>query len=327
MYIINFRGLQIGDVILTRYNTRECRLIRASTNSDYSHAILYVGVGSAIESNGLGVQSINVLRQLFKNDDDVVVLRFNQDMTQKQVNDIDFFAREKIGTEYSTKEARLSRLKEILIAKEVNRQFCTRFVAQAYEKAGFKIVENPDYCTPQEILDSQQFTRVEGLVLSANEKEIEYATEVNHPIDQQTEITNVILEKARNLTNEDIQTFEQLSKYVLENLDKESTITQIIKDSGYLDMWKKDCERNPWHYDYEEALTHYKNKNQRKEVGEFFFNTEKQTRQRFIISLDAMEFGYKYFNQEYFQIQIELCEKLIELSKQREKVGLQLISG
>lgn len=327
MYIINFRKLQKGDVILTRYNNRECRLIRASTKSDYSHAILYVGVGSAIESNGLGVQSINVLRQLFKNENDLIVLRFNQDIKQKQKDKIILFARQKIGTEYSTQEARLSRLKEILIAKEVNRQFCTRFVAQAYSSAGIKIVETPDYCTPQEILDSKYFVIVENVVIRANEQHINYATEVDNPINQQTDITNEILEKSRNLTNEDIQTFEQLSKYVLENIDKEPIITKIIKDSGYLEMWKNECERNPWHYDYEEALKFHKSIVQRKDFGQFLYNTEKETRQRFIITLEAMKYGYNFFKQEYFQIQIELYEKLIELSKKREKVGLQLMKG
>ena len=67
MYKIDINKLEDGDIFLTRSNDRESELIRKISNSDYSHAILYVGVSSCIESDGLGVQSQNVNRLLFEN--------------------------------------------------------------------------------------------------------------------------------------------------------------------------------------------------------------------------------------------------------------------
>ena len=60
MYIIKRELLESGDILLTRSSDRESKLIRQISKCDYSHAILYVGVSSCIESNGLGVQSQNI---------------------------------------------------------------------------------------------------------------------------------------------------------------------------------------------------------------------------------------------------------------------------
>ncbi|WP_179007423.1 YiiX/YebB-like N1pC/P60 family cysteine hydrolase [Winogradskyella forsetii] len=326
MYIINFSKLRVGDILLTRKHDRECKLIRKLTNSDYSHAILYVGVGSGIESNGLGVQSINTTRTIYKFPNDVQILRYNKSNFEHIMEDVINFARQKIGTEYSTKEARLAKLEENIEAKETNRQFCTRFVAQSYKNAGIIVVPNPDYCSPKELMESDYFDLIDSCLEKGTKEQIDYANEKDNPISQQTDITNEIFEFARSISNTDIQTFEQLSKYVLENRTKEPEITEFIRSSGYLTMWKKDIERNPWYYDYQKALEHYKSSEERKGNGKFFSDTEEYTRHRFLVSLDAMKYGYSFFKQDFFKDQIELCEKLIELSNQRESVGNKLLS-
>lgn len=325
MYIIDLNKLRIGDILLTRKHDKECQLIRKSTNSDYSHAIINVGAGSGIESNGLGVQSINLLRTIYKYADDALILRYNKDDFEGIIEDVINFARQKIGTEYSTSEARIARIAENIKAKEENRQFCTRFVAQSYKNAGLDVVANPDYCSPKQLSESSFFETIPECLVEGTKKEIEYANEKDNPISQQTDITNEIFEYVRNISSKDIQTFEQLSKYVLENRDNEPEITEFIRNSGYLKMWEKDINKNPWYYDYEKALEHWKNPNQKIKVGEFFASSEEYTRHRFEISLDTMKFWHKFYQQEYFRDQIELYEKLIELSKTREDVGKKLL--
>lgn len=85
MYIIDLNKLRIGDILLTRKHDKECLLIRKSTTSDYSHAIINVGAGSGIESNGLGVQSINLLRTIYKYADDVLILRYNKNYLLRMI--------------------------------------------------------------------------------------------------------------------------------------------------------------------------------------------------------------------------------------------------
>jgi len=321
MYILDIEKLESGDIILTRSSSRESQLIRQLSQCDYSHAIIYVGVSSCIESDGLGVQSQNIQRMLFENESDVLVLRLKDDSFKHLLSGAIVFARQKIGTEYSTTEARLARLEKSIAAKETNRQFCTRFVAQAYLNAGIQIVPNPDYCSPNDIQGSELLVAVDNALRTASDAEIAFAQEESL-LEKQREIHNFIFENARAISGQDIQTFEQLSKYVLENPDKDNEITNIIEKSGYLEMWQGDVERNPWHYDYKELIKHYANPRQRKEVGYFFATTERETRERFYQTLEALEFGYSFYGQRYFKVQIDLYKKLIELSETREFVGI-----
>lgn len=319
MYIINSSQLQEGDILLTRSSSRESQLIRQITNCDYSHAILYVGVKSCIESDGLGVQSQNIQRLLFENSNDVMILRL-KDNDNKITKAIEF-ARQKIGTEYSTSEAKLTRLEKEISAKKPNRQFCTRFVAQAYSHAGVLLVENPDYCSPQEILESEKLYKINDILRIATEKEIEYAKSKS-PLERQTEIHNIIFESARNILNSDVQNFEQLAHELIKQPEKDSEIVKIIRDSGYLEMWKKDVNKNPWFYDFAKFLEHIRNPKQILEIGTFLSTTENITRSRFIETKKFLEKGYRYSGLEYFKIEIELYDKLIELSKTRENIGL-----
>jgi len=67
MYILDIGKLEAGDIFLTRSNSEISQLVRRLTKSEFSHAILYVGVSSCIESDGPGVQSQNIQRILFEN--------------------------------------------------------------------------------------------------------------------------------------------------------------------------------------------------------------------------------------------------------------------
>lgn len=327
MFLIDLDKIESGDIILKRSSDRESLLIRQRSNSEYSHAILYVGVSSCIESDGLGVQSQNLQRVLIENIDDVAVLRVKDISIKNKIPGVTVFARQKIGMEYSTEEAKIARLENDISAKEPNRQFCTRFIAQAYSHVGIQLVKNPDYCSPQEILESTQLIRVNDILRKADANEIQFAMDKNNILEKQKDIHNFILENAREISKEDIQTFEQLSKFLVENPQFDDSISQIVINSGYLEMWKKEVSNNPWHYDCEKFFVHYKNPIQRNEVGHFFATTESETRKRFKQTLDTLEFAYLVRPLKYFRIQIDLYMKLIELSETRESVGLQVLKN
>lgn len=324
MFVLDIDKLETGDIILTRSDSEISQLVRRLTKSEYSHAILYVGVSSCIDSDGLGVQSQNIQRKLFEKSTDVKILRLKREQDKEAIADAIVFARQKIGTEYSIDEAKLALLKKEIEAKETNRQFCTRFVAQAYESAGIKLVANPDYCNPEELLKSDLLLIVEDVLRQANQAEIDFANSES-PLEKQKQIHNYIFKNAREITKVDIQTFEQLSKFVLENPDKETEITKIIEESGYLTMWQMDTSKNSHHYDKDLFINYYRYPRQIIDAALFFATTESETRERFEVTLDTLKFGYSFYKQKYFEIQIELYKKLIELSRQRELIALQIL--
>lgn len=322
MYLIDFEKLEIGDVILIRSNTRISQLVRQLTQSQYSHAILYVGVASIIDSDGYGVQANNIQRLLIENPDDAVVLRLKE--RPDNINSVEFFARQKIGTEYSTEEAKAARINKDIEAKEPNRQFCTRFIAQAYKNAEIPIVENPDYCTPEELLNSELFKVVNNVLRDASEKEIEFANSEN-PLEAQWQIHNSVFKKARELSGQDIQTFEQVNEMIIEIPDIDAEFTEFVRQSGYLDMMEGDRDKNPWHYNADKLIEHYKIPEAIIQVALFFATTEPKTRERLNMTIFSLIQLNKVYPREYIKMEIELYRKLIDFSHLRETEVLKVL--
>lgn len=324
MYLINIDVVQEGDIILFRSSSETSKLVRKITNSQYSHAIMYVGVGSIIDSDGYGVQSNNIQRLLIENPDDIVVLRLKNSSLHNKLGLVEEFARRQIGMQYSTSEARLSALKKESEAKEPNRQFCTRFVAQAYNSAGIKLVNNPSYCTPEEVLDSSMLFKVTDTVREANKKEVEYAHSEN-PLHKQMEIHNKILNKAREISGQDIQTFEQLTQLIIQHAEYDNEMTEYIKHSGYLYMMEEDREKNGWRYNAEEMIKFFNNPKLAIANAMFYAETESKTRQRLYQTIYTFRQYNKIVPRKYFDMEIELYQRLIEFSNLREQESIKVL--
>lgn len=326
MYLINIDIIQEGDIILFRSSSDTSKLVRKITNSQYSHAIMYVGVGSIIDSDGYGVQSNNIQRLLIESPDDIVVLRLKDYSLHNKLGLVEEFARRQIGMQYSTSEAKIAALKRGSESKEPNRQFCTRFVAQAYDSAGIRLVDNPSYCTPEELLDSTLLFRVADTVREANQKEVEYANSEN-PLEKQMEIHNKILNKAREISGQDIQTFEQLTQLIIQNVEYDLEITEFIQQSGYLYMMEEDKKKNGWRYNAVEMMEFFDNPKMAIANAMFYAETESKTRQRLYQTIYAFRQYNKIIPRKYFEMEIELYERLIEFSNLRERESIKVLKG
>lgn len=259
MYKLNISQLEPGDIILERYpEDEQSQKIMKLSESNFSHALLYIGLYNIIEAGDI-VKSHNPQLRLYDSQEDVCVLRIKSKYsTCSLISRVIAYARSLIGTEYSIPEA-YRIMQHTDKVKCPNRQTCTRLVAQAFKFAGISIVTNPDYCTPKEIEISPYLEKVENIVVSANEEDIELSKHSVMP-DIQSEIIECLLSKCRELFNKkyDIQTFSQLSMAVYECPEKIDEIVIAIEESGYLNLWKKDIEKNPQDFDPDKFIEHYK---------------------------------------------------------------------
>jgi hypothetical protein len=319
MYVLVEQTLRKGDVILLRFETEKSKLIRRFSNSQFSHAMIYVGGSSIIDADGPGVHAHNLQRLLIPKEDDVVVLR-SKNASTDHLWKVEQFVRSKVGTEYSMEEARKV-VRNGEFVPEDNRQFCTRLVAKAYEFAGLNIVERADYCSPKDIEGSNELFVLQNVVKVANEEEIHYASETETPLQKQEEITNQVLENIRILTGADIQNFEQLDEFLQENPDLDSEVTQIITKSGYLNLWEIDMQRNPWHYDFDTFMNHYP-ETQFAHTGKWLVNICKELFYRFTIMHRHYQQKSSQVKMDYFEKMYQLYSKLLELNNKRMEVGI-----
>jgi hypothetical protein len=312
MYIFEMSLLKAGDIILTAQVGAISKAVRIATFSKFSHAILYVGHGSFIHSDGQGVHSNNIQRLLFEYESHTEVYRV---LDTSYVNKAVMFSRSQIGTSYSIKEA--ARTKNPLYKGEkLNRQFCSRLVAQSYEYAGLKLVDNSDYCTPKELQKTSHTNIVRGCLRLAAEQEIEFAKS-DSPIQRQTEITNLILKAVRELTGSDIQSFENLDQFVIDNPTHDEKITSIVINSGYLTMFDYELTLNPWRYDGQLFLSLNLDESQKKESAKLELESAEDQAQLYSQNYLICQNVRGHLPLRYFEMKMGLYKKLINLMNKR----------
>lgn len=202
--------------------------------------------GSYIHSDPKGVHANNIQRLLFKKKRDVCVLRSKKALCLKK---LDYYARAQIGQQYSKKDV-FQIGNKLAKKKRSNRQFCSRLVAEAYEFAGVSLVKDSSFCVPEEIYKSPVLECIDECVRIATLAEIAHA-ETPSLIELQDEATNKILSDTRNLTGQDIQDFDAIATYLVENPIHDAAISSIILQSGYLSIWEPEYQQNQWRYNEE----------------------------------------------------------------------------
>lgn len=262
-YVVDVNKLERGDIILRRWpEDRLSQGIMNATNSNYSHALLYVDYSSVIDAGNI-VSSGNPLRDSFENIEDALVLRLKSEHSDKRIIDRAIeYARRTVGTEYSFDEVKKmwADIKDNNDSKEAqrpNRQICTRLVAMAFESAGLPIVKNSSYPTIKDFEESSYLEKVEDCIMEVT-PQIQDIINSKSMIPIQTQIIMDLLKRYRNIyPHEDVQTFEQLIKVTLDDPKKISTTSNLIRESGYLDMWKKEEEINPHDFNSELFIKKY----------------------------------------------------------------------
>ena len=313
-------NLKAGDIILTAQLGLVSKAVRLSTGSKFSHAILYVGDGSYIHSDGQGVHSNNVQRLIFEKKGYAEVLRVEN---SDYIYEACIFARSQIGKEYSVKDA-ISTKNPLLKKKKNNRQFCSRLVAQAYEYSGLKLVDDVDYCTPKELNDSSFTNIATGCLRRATEYETEFANSPS-PLQRQTEITNEILSSVRKITSTDIQSFEDLAKFVIENPSYDSQITDLVRNSGYLNMWEYEANQNPWRYDGKIFLSLGMDSNFKKERAEFELKSALEQAKLYSRNYKMYQNLRLHYDRRYFEMNMELYRSLINQMNKRIESAMYVI--
>lgn len=252
-YILKYGDLQRGDIIIDREDSQESLRIRKFTNSDYSHARLYVNL-SVMEANGLGVQSVNPQRILYDNPDDVVVLRCKE-ITEEQKIKACQFARSEFAKEYG-------------LSGSENSQFCFRLVAEAYRYARIKITESLTRCNANDFLNSEKLEMVPDMVREASEEDLEIAQgegvlkDKGH-YNKQTEVAADMFSSIRAFLQENggeaasIQDDDRLFSFLVENPKFDTGIAEILRGHEYFQLWKEHERTHPWELNITQLLSKF----------------------------------------------------------------------
>ena len=153
---------------------------------------------------------------------------------------------QKIGTRYSSREAIRAALGGEL--PSTGEQFCSRLVAQAFASAGVMLVEDPDYCSPEEFKASPLLVEVPDATVSVTASEAAALEGLADVPQMMRDAINFVLEGARS-KNRRIQDFDDIHRHLAEHPEDDRFMCRLLDDSGYLSVWQIEMEKNPWQYD------------------------------------------------------------------------------
>lgn len=249
-YIIDTTELKKGDIIFSTTFNWKSEGIKFFTKSDFSHVMLYVDNNSIIHANGNGVHAYNTQRILFDDKNHCVVYRLKESISDEKVNIIINFVRSLIGSPYSTIEAMLSKIYTGNLKSK--KLFCSRLIAQAFSQVNINLVDAPDYCSPENIRQSNYLEIVNIPLRKLTELEKKRILSTEDKPDKQSEITNKLFSEIVKLTsNKNIYGFENLINFLNKENKFNEKISKILRNSGYLTMWVNELIANPVLYDDE----------------------------------------------------------------------------
>lgn len=314
--------LRPGDIILIGYNDRRARVIQGKTNSKYSHAML-VWYDSIIHAADLVITE-NPSRLLFDTDEAVCILRLKeQPGNEIKIKLLIEYARQFVGTLYDT-DALKSLIRGNTPAYNVNRQMCSKFVAQCYEYVYSDLVDDYETCSPQDLYESNMVEIIEDVLTEANEWDVMYAESPNVTKLQYDAILTFIKELYKIHPEADIMSLMQLETYIEQHPEESDSITELLLSTDYFNLWAKEAECCPYLYDKQKFKEFWKDS----QIQQALNIQESSTR---IISEKKAEIGY-YLNQiqkmgdlKYYHYMLDLNNNIISNAYKRIEIAERVL--
>lgn len=231
-YVFNTSVLKKGDILLI--NTYDERMHRLQ-NSQYDHAALYAGDASIIESDGGGVALNHIFSYGFKDPNDAIVLRCTSD-SEIIRNVVVFYARAVMGMEFGSNEAkRVRKYENTNTSAEENKMFCSRLVAESYEKVGVKLVNNSSYCTPSSLLNSTMLTRIENALEPASE-DMRRIVAIHSKTRKNADNVEMLVDLLQQMSvfyALDVQTMDQLINAAIQHPERDDEALDQLRQTDY----------------------------------------------------------------------------------------------
>lgn len=260
-YLLNSWDLEEGDIVLTSGHGLFSWLIKRFTHCNFSHAAIYVGNGSLLESTNRYSFSKNIQRLAFDKPNMVVVLRLKDGLTVPEKQELVRFVREKVGARYSVPLAvssvlgNLGRWVRNVLGAGIPRflsgsQYCSHYVAEGYSKIGIVLSDRGVNCTPGDLFRSKELVHLENIVHVANVGEMEILAKKDCVSENKKRMSKW-LNKTRLLgvaLGIYISDINDVRQFLLRHRSLDHLVVGWILLSKYHSIYRNDLKANPCRY-------------------------------------------------------------------------------
>ena len=317
-YILNIQKLEPGDIILVGYNDEESRQIQERTNSLYSHAMLY-WYDSLIHASSIVITE-NPSRLLFEKDENVCVLRLNDEYRQElRISHLIDHARSFVGTLYD-KEALDAMAEDKEFIPNQNRQMCAKFIAQCFESVCADLVDDYEKCSPQDLINTDVVHQINDVLIEATPQDVDFANSRDVTYLQFGAIFSIINRLRKKFPEADIMSLMQLETFLESNPVHDGAIVEIMSKTDYFDLWHLEREYCPYLYDAEA----YKDScfdNKIKMAIDIIKGSERIIKEKMAMKDHYTELMRKIGKLEYYKKMYELQDNIIENANKRIEVA------
>lgn len=244
--------LQRGDVLFTRSKFVGTGIAKA-TKGRFGHVMLYLD-STIIHADTKGVWSKNPQRILMNESNRLAAYRLKDPLSTDFLQRIESYARLRVGSLYSIPQALKSLQKYQEKAADrlfLERQFCSRLVGQSFAEVGIHLVDDFDFCTPNEIAESALLQEVSHAVVPASAEDIAFSKTQDFNLEIQVE-TYRWLKQVRSLAEmhklRPVYAQSDVGQWILDHPRFDAEICAYIQGTKYLSLNDADKRKNPWRY-------------------------------------------------------------------------------
>lgn len=241
-----------GDVLFTRSKFVGTGIAKA-TNGRFGHVMLYLD-SMIIHADTKGVWSKKPQRILMNDPSRLAAYRLKNALSEDDLQRVESYARSRVGSLYSIPQAVQSlqqRQGTITARFLLDRQFCSRLVAQSFAEVGVNLVADFDFCTPNEISESTLLYELPHAVKPASATDLAVSKTPDFNLELQVETyrwLNQVRELAERHQLRPVYSQSDVSQWVLDHPQFDAEICRYIQGTKYLTLYDADMRKNPWRY-------------------------------------------------------------------------------
>lgn len=181
-YKLDQSKIQIGDVLLTTSDAWLSSAIRKATNSDFSHAAIFVHEGGVvIEAVHPNVKLTSTIGKVIKDKKNIKILRPNSSTLNK--TELCATAKSHIFKDYSIAGALLCPIQNPGFSSPRETElFCSQLIATSFLDCGFPLTsKKPSNTTPEDIATSKLMTDItDEVLIEVESKNLTFETFIEH---------------------------------------------------------------------------------------------------------------------------------------------------
>jgi hypothetical protein len=180
-------------------------------------------------------------------------------------------------------------------------------------------------CTPQQLLESKYVNAYRNFLRYANEFDLKFAESYDVTEDM-IKTTEKLFDSLNNINDGKIRSIPALTEYVIKHKEYDKIVSELLQQSGYLDVLNIEEGRNKYNYDKNLFLDYYGKNAYDAAIGSLNVNIIGKYRYEQEYKSLIVKFFDSGKDLHYLILMIDLYKRIIEQHERRIRVCYEVMN-